>query len=746
MSAAYLARDERVDELAEEVQPPFAPWSIPAALLLGGGVALAGLGVPLWFTLIGSGLLAAFSLSRGYMLLAALMLLAPLGSVRYSMWEAQPNPLTPLLGEEMTFSGASDGRYLRLEQPEEVRGERVALSPSGEVGAGQVTVRGTLQEASGKRNPGGFDYHAYLLRRGIKAQLFIEEVSGVSPTTTLKERLRRGVVANLDERSAALMQAMTLGIRDGLGELREVFARSGLAHILALSGLHVGILVGAVGWSLRPLGQHRYPVMILLLIGFVLLVGASPSVLRASLMVGAVLLSLWLGSGRIEPWPALSLAALVTLMWHPAWLFDLSFQLSYLAVIGILLLTEPLTKRLVGELAWWHPKMLLLGSIVVSIAAQALSLPLVASTFGSVPLFSPFVNVVAIPLATLLVPLGFLSGLLGLVSLPLASTLNLVTGFLATNLLRLADAAAQLPVLTWGEISALGYAFYAVGALAFVLAVRGFLRPWRGLLVVTVAVLSSAVTADGEVPELVFLDVGQGDSVLVRLPGRMEILVDGGGTPFSDYDIGKGTVLPALRAQGVDELELVVASHPDTDHVEGLVSVLEVMPVQTLLIGVPAPGKPTFDALLEVAARKGVEVIQVTRGERLSVGEAHLEILNPPPVPYEKDNDNSVAFVLEVDGTKALFLGDLSSPVEAELFVPDVDILMVAHHGSKHSTSEALLRAARPERAVLSYGRNGYGHPHDQVLDKLRAHGAEISETYVGGAARLSLVPRKVRK
>ncbi len=524
MSAAYSARDERVDdESAEEVQP-FAPWSIPAALLLGGGVALAGLGVPLWLTLIGSGLAAAFGLSRGHVLLAVLMLLAPLGSVRYTVWEAQPNPLAPLLGEEMTFSGVSDGRYLRLEQPEEVQGERVVLSPSNEVGAGQVTVRGTLQEASGKRNPGGFDYRSYLMRRGVKAQLFVEEVTESAPTTSLKERLRRGVVANLDERSAALMQAMTLGIRDGLGELREVFAVSGLAHILALSGLHVGILVGAVGWSLRPLGQRRYPVMMLLLVGFVLLVGASPSVLRASLMVGAVLASLWLGSGRIEPWSALSLAALVTLLWHPAWLFDLSFQLSYLAVTGILLLTEPLTKRLLGaHPSWWHPKTLLLGSVVVSIAAQALSLPLVASTFGSVPLFSPLVNVVAIPLATLLVPLGFLSGLLGLVSLPLAGALNLITGLLATNLLRLADAAAGLPVLTWGEISTLGYAFYAVGALAFVLAVRGYMRPWRGLLVVTVAVLSSAVTADRGASELIFLDVGQGDSVLVRLPGRCQI-------------------------------------------------------------------------------------------------------------------------------------------------------------------------------------------------------------------------------
>ena len=745
MSVAYRGLDKSSDKESQEVSgAPFAPWSVPAALCLATGIALAGLDVALWFTLIGSGILAALAYVRGHLLLALLVLLAPLGSIRYSMWEAQPNPLVPLMGEEMTFSGVSDGRYLRLEQPPGVRGTRVVLSSSETVSAGRVTVRGTLQEAADKRNPGGFDYHAYLARRNIKGQLFVEEVLDATLVQTTKARLQRGVVANLDERTAALMQAMTLGIRDGLGELREVFALSGLAHILALSGLHVGILVGAIGWLLRPLGQHRYPAMMLFLAGFVLLVGASPSVLRASLMVGAVLASLWLGSGRIEPWPALSLAALVTLLWHPAWLFDLSFQLSYLAVIGILLLTEPLTKRLLGErLSWWHPKVLLSGSVTVSIAAQALSLPLVASTFGNVPLFSPLVNVIAIPLATLLVPLGFLAGLLGLVSLPLAGTLNLITDLLANALLQLADAAAQLPVLTWGEVSALGYAFYTVGAFAFVLLVRGYLRPWRALLVITVAVLSSTVTADSGTPELIFLDVGQGDSVLVRLPGRVEILVDGGGTPFSDFDVGERTVLPALRAQGVDELELVIASHPDTDHIEGLVSVLEEMPVQTLVIGVPTPGKEVFDALIDTAARKGVDVWEVTRGETLHMGEARLEILNPPPNPFEKNNDNSVAFVLNTHGTKTLFLGDLSGEVERELFVPDVDLLMVSHHGSRHSTSKALLRAAQPERAVLSYGRNGYGHPSAEVLARLHTLGVETSETHLSGAIRIPLASKK---
>ncbi len=735
-------------EDATAVPARFIPWSVPAALFLTSGVALAGWGLPFWTSLLPLGLLPlAFLGGRfesAWRLVALLSLLAPVGYVRYDLWAAQANPLELLMGETQIFSGVSDGRYLTLDDP---RGVRVALSPSGAVEAGRVRLEGTLTEAAGKRNPGGFDYQSFLRRRGVWAQLRVEEVLEFRPAALgVRERLRRGVVAGLDGRAAGLMQAMTLGLREDLGDLRETFAASGLAHILALSGLHIGILMAALGFLLRPLGRARYPLMIVLVIGFVALVGASPSVLRAGVMVMAILLSLWLGGGKLELGAALGLAASITLLWHPAYLFDLSFQLSYLAVLGILLLTGPLTKRLLGEraetLPLWHPSKFLIGSVVVSASAQALSLPLVVSTFGGAPLFSPVVNVIAVPLASLLVPLGFLAAVLGLVSPALAGLVNQLTGLFAGALIALADAAQGLPSLYWGEIGASGYLFYAVGALAAVLMVRGLLRPWRGLVVVAAAITGSMLVLPAQrPPEIVFLDVGQGDSALVRLPGRVEILVDGGGTPFSDFDMGGRTVVPALRALGVDELELVIASHPDTDHIEGLVSVLETMPVARLAIGSPLPGNELFDELMSVAARREVPVEELVRGESLEVGGARLDILNPPRTPFEKPNDNSVAFVLSYGGAKALFQGDAGVLVEDELAFPDVDILMVGHHGSRFSTSEALLRAARPETAVISYGRNTYGHPNPDVVARLRAHGVTVHETFKEGAVRVPLGP-----
>jgi len=731
---------QREAGVAPPKHPPYLAWSLPAALCLVFGIALAGWGSPLWSSVALAAVFLIGMIARGYRVLALVVVLVPLGFARYTTWEAQPERLSGLLGQEVTLSGESDGTYLTLDDP---AGAKVVLSPRGEVGAGRVTVRGDLARPSDKRNPGGFDYEGYLERRGVEAQLFVDEVLSFEPAAvTFKERLRRGVVAGLSEQNAALMEAMTLGLRDNLDGLRDSFAASGLAHILALSGLNFGVLIATLSFLLRPLGVLRYPVMIAFVVGFVLLVDASPSVLRAGAMAAALLASLWLGAGRLEPWPALSLAALFALLWNPSGLFDLSFQLSYLAVMGMLLFAAPVLRLLrAANLPWWHPKPLLLGTAGVSLAAQALVLPLLAHTFGTVPLLSPLVNVAAIPLATLLVPLGFAAGVLGLVSTPLAELLNALTAPVASGLIRVAETAAPWPSLFWGEVAPVGFLLYGVGALAAALVAQGKLRAWRGLLVVAAAVGSSMLTRPPHpAPEIVYMDVGQGDSSLIRLPGRVEILVDGGGTPFSDFDVGARTVVPALRALGVDELELVVATHADTDHIEGLVSVLKLMPVRGLVIGHAAPDSEVFRALLTAAEGRGVPVMQVRRGEALELGGARLDVLNPPMKPFEEDNDNSVAFVLNWQGMpRALFLGDVSSEVEAALAVPDVDVLMAAHHGSRFSTSEALVAAAQPELAVLSYGRNGYGHPHPDVLARL--HGARVHHTKREGALRVPLSP-----
>lgn len=673
--------------------------------------------------------------ARGWLLL---LLLMPLGYIRFHFWQTQDNPLLPYLDQQAEYSGRSDGRVLILDYP---KGVKVVIS-SHEPLHGHIRVMGELALAQGKRNPGGFDYAAYLRRNGIWGQLYIKEVLEQKPLPlTLTERFQQSVKAGLGEREAALAEAINLGIRNDLGELRDIFAASGLAHILALSGLNVAVLVTVLGFALKPLGLWRYPLLILLVFGFLSVVDQSPSVFRACVMASIVLFSLWRGAGRIALWPTLGLSVIFCLLWNPSWLFDISFQLSYLAVIGLMVFVGPISQKFIDKnLPLWHWKKLLLESAIVSLAAQLATLPLIASAFGSVPVLSILVNITAVPLASLIAPLGFVVMLLGLFSLPLAGFINQGMSWIYKGLIWQAELGSHLPNLIWGEISPFGYIFFYTGCFALALMLWGYLKPYKALLVMLTAGLCSAVNIPKHpAAEIIFLDVGQGDSILIRLPKRQEILIDGGGTPFSDFDVGKRIIIPALKALGIDELELVIATHADADHIEGLVSVLNNFRVQTFVFGSPSEA-PIFQTLLETAKHNNIEIIQVSRGQSLSLGDARLDILNPPHKALEESNANSVTFVLNYKNQpKALLMGDMPIDVERDIAFPNVDILMAGHHGSKSSTSEAMLRATTPKTVVVSYGRNTYGHPHQDLMERLQHSGATILETHHSGAIRLSL-------
>ncbi len=725
------------------------PWALPLAAGVVVGVLAAGARPALGVVAGGATLVGAWlrpGVARPLLVLFAFGALA--GGGRSWVWQSRPDRVGPLVGQRRVYGGASDGRVLRLDDP---RGVRLALVPAGAVPAGRVRVRGEIVRASGRRNPGGFDYAGYLARRGIEGELLVRSVVTVRPRSRVIDRFRRGATRGLGPSQAALMEAMTLGVREDLGELRGRFAAAGLAHVLALSGLHVGVLVAALGRALAGLGRRRYPVLAAATVGYVALVGPSPSVVRAAVMVLAGLAGLAAGHGRIQAWPSLALAATVSMLVAPAQLADASFQLSYLAVVGMLVFVPPFARRLADPVpptaGRWAPRRLVLPSLLASTAAQLPSLSLVAGSFGRVPLASPLVNLVAIPLAGLLVPLGFLSAAVGAVAPPAAALLNHAIGPLASLLLVLADVGARLPHLTWGEVQPLGHGCYALALVALALAAHGILRPWRALLVVLCAgSVSAAVPPDHAPPEVVFLDVGQGDATLVRLPGRLEVLVDGGGTPFSSRDLGADVVLPALRALGVRALDVVVATHPDLDHVEGLVTVLERVPVGVLVMGPRWPGAAIDRRLRAVAKAHGIPVHRAVRGERLLLGRgrqsAEIDVLHPGLRPLPTTNENSVALLLRYGGApQVLMLGDAPAGVERTLAVPHVPVLKVAHHGSRFSTSAELLAAARPKLAVISVGANHYGHPNPGVLERLSRSGAAIASTLDGGALRLPLSP-----
>ena len=673
---------------------------------------------------------------RGWPLLACALAAAVVGGVRERMWWHEPDRLQAWRGAIVTVEGSWDGEFLHLADPP----ARVAVSPRPKLRPGWVRVRGRLDAPGGRRNPGGFDYAFWLRARDVRNVVYAAKVLDARPEGGVRDWFRRGLRAGVGAREAALIEAVELGdrsvvqdleARDGM-TVRDAFARAGVAHVMALSGQNVALLVGVMAFVLARsrVGLARYGVMIALLLGYLWLVGAGPSITRAVIQGVAVLLGLWVGRGRVDVLAALGWAGLVSVLWAPGWVFDVGFQLSYLAVLGL-----TLTPRLEARLPQWWPRWLRLG-VAGTVLAEAATLPVIASQFGQVPVVGVVANLLVAPVMMVLVPLGFLAGLLG----PLAVCVNWLTGWVAGALLWLVSWLGSAPVVAWGSVSPAGWVAYAVFAGAGVLWLRRRVRAWQFVLVAFTCVLATGMPGRTQAPrEIVFLDVGQGDATLIRV-GDFSMLIDGGGTPRGDFDVGARTVLPALRSLGVHDIDVMVATHADADHVEGLASVLRGMPVGELWIGRRVPDNAVLEDVLGAARERSVPVREVRRGDALRVNGAVFTVLWPSGAPWGRaDNEDSVAVHLQVKSFSAAFLGDLPVGTEARLDVGRLDVLKVAHHGSRFSTGDELLQETRPRDAVVSVGRNTYGHPSADVLARLRAHGVRVWRTDESGAIRWPL-------
>ncbi|MFN3266738.1 MAG: DNA internalization-related competence protein ComEC/Rec2 [Deinococcales bacterium] len=736
----------------------FLNFPVLGALGVVFGVLLERQGLPFWTAFA----FAVFALPTlwlpraiGLALFAAL-LLAPLGWWRSHVTRAVPDNLEPFVDKEITLSGRFDGRFLQSDS------NTVLLRSSTELELGGYRVTGKLERPTWYRNPGTFDLGAWMAARGAKYVLRAKDIQSL-PSTLLdavRSWVRTGVRTGLQTREAALMTGIALGDPDELNGMalaeetrswRDVFAASGLAHIMALSGQQVTILVLMLSVILRRLRLWRFAVLSAILLGYWAVVGASPSVSRAILMGLAVLLAAGLGRGRLEVLPAIGLSAIFTLLWQPAWLADLGWLLSYLAVLGMVFFIPP-TFKLLGltepqetnpHLPWIFRYLTLararywaVAVVVTTLAAQTLTTPLIASSFGQIALISPISNLFSELLMLPLVVLSFVAGILG----QFGFLVNWLVQPLAWLMLEGAQLFAGVPVLEWGMISATGYiTFYATLGAVYA-ALVGWIRPYQMLMVLLGAIIVTALPTRNRA-EVIYLDVGQGDSTLIRLPVG-DILIDGGGTPRSSFDIGARVVVPALRALGVRVLT-VIATHGDADHIEGLNAVLRHFRVSSLIIGDDKVSgeDAVWDELMQTAKVQNIPIRTVARGMDWRLGEAQIRFLHPaPPYARDDDNKNSVAFVLEYANRRLLFLGDAPSEVEESMNPGKLDVFKLAHHGSRFSSSTTLLRRTQPNATVISSGSdNTYGHPSAAVLERLKLWRPKVFRTDRDGAIIYSL-------
>ncbi len=642
-----------------------------------------------------------------------------------------------------------------------------------------VRLRGELADLPRRRNPGDFDYGAYLRRQRVYARLFASDIVLVgtrrSGITCLAADVRDGFETRIDRylvdrRSKGVLRALLLGDRRAIDRsVRDQFARTGLLHVLAVSGLHV-MVVGMIlyqllrpslmrlglGW--RAVERTRMTLTALLLLCYMVLAGGSASVVRAVVMAQLLMLAAALQRGT-DSMNTLGAAALIILAVRPAHLFEPGFQLSMTAVGAILGLTPQLqrwipvpSKKIVRHV---HT------STTVTIAATMGTLPVVVSHFGQAALGGLVLNLPAIPLTTGVLVSGIAAVAGGELTQSFGATLGASADVLARSLLAVAEWGDRY--VGWSLVEwSIDHPAPVISMCLLVVAVGRWRSPhhrWT-LILSAVAVLTVHVWMDVAerrwVPSLqvLFLDVGQGDAAVVLLPDGSAMLVDAG--PRTRYtDAGADVILPQLELLGVRRLETVIITHPDSDHLGGLPSILRSVPVGRVVRSGFIHSSVLFEETNHLLDSLEIPHRSVRAGDTLNVGSSVRAYVFQPGLSRagSSPNDHSIVLRLVYGSTSMLLTGD--APVAAELAMVrrfgtmlTSQVLKVGHHGSRTSSSPAFLSAVNGGRfpmAVVSVAeRNRYGLPDEDVLARLSGNGYEIRSTAESGAVWVRSDGRRV--
>lgn len=631
----------------------------------------------------------------------------------------------------------------------------------------RILLTGLLRKPRASKNPGEFDFARYLAAEGIGSALTVTEAwqqqSGtIERQPDVFQRLRYYLYAvnkkYLSAKEASIVNAMMLGIRHDIpDDVRKAFSTTGTVHVLALSGLHTAFIIAMIFGVLSLL---RIPYRARLVLGitglwlYVALVGFLPSVTRAAVMATIVLAGM-LFQKRSNVINSLFAALSLILIVDPADLFDLGLQLSFLAVLAIVALyprIEGLCVRVIPSIQSWRglPRKAF-QLLLVSVAAQAGTVPLTMYYFNTLPVTSIVANVVVVPASGFILGLGGLTQLGDLFSPSLARWYANVNEWVVWGMVTTVEAAQRLP-LAFLEVWTFGTAHLLIcyAAIGVVL-----LWSWRVvrrmaarsiLIVICVGVWVHAF----ERPRLVvtFLDVGQGDGCVVQFEDGRTLVVDAGDSK-ENWDVGERVVAPFLRRQGISKIDFFVLSHPHDDHVGGAGALLEQFEIGQIWHSGQWYASSAVRRIDSVSAARGIPSKAVRSGDFFAIdGRTRLYFLHPDAGFVNADgkaprgtNNASVVMMMEYDRTRWLFTGDAEVEALARIqtFGPllDADVVKISHHGSWNGTTTGWIDAVSPIYAVISCGeQNLFNHPSAATLAILERSGAEICRTDRSGAVQ----------
>ena len=624
-----------------------------------------------------------------------------------------------------------------------------------------IIAKGTPERPEGRRNPGCFDYSIYLRSIGIRTVFTADEITAANKMYCtgaeifkakvygalymIKEEFAEKLERSAGSKTAGLVKAILFGEKNDIDEeTLDEFRKNGTAHVLAVSGLHIGIIYGFLSrlWVWKKGKLFFLSVMVFFMI-YMIMASFSPSVVRAVIMVWLHVLANLTGQ-RYDMASAAFFTALLMLLANPMHIFNTGFQMSFLAVLTLSLML-PIIKKIYS------------GMFLGSLAIQAGLTPFTVYVFNYVSIMSVIVNVPIIFLTGMIVPAGMCCMVSMLIFQPAFDIISKVLFGLCSIMEELNDMTT-IEGITVFDIKSPALWIPAVYYLTLLIFVSEegrllFLRKkWGNIAILTVLAVAASIVFgvaagnDFKDSDVVFVDVGQGDCIHFRSGRNGDYLVDGGGS--INYDVGSKTLKPYLLKNGASSIDGAFITHLHTDHYKGVAELCREGMVERIYV---YEGYQTEEAqILEDTGLERDDIVYLHSGHRVDLGNGvSVEVLWPEKKDIEEyetlatdeEDENSLSLIMKIniEDNSIIATGDVDAECldmlsEKHGEALDIDILKVAHHGSKYSDSERFTELTSPEYAVFQVGKNNFGHPNKGIVEKFRRKGIIIYRNDTDGA------------
>ncbi len=673
----------------------------------------------------------------------------------------------------------------------------------------EAVFAGRFEQPEHAGNPGAFDAYRYYRSQGIFLILSDAELQKTGKQYShIRAGLRKlrkrisDVIGNLyGEEDASVIRAMLLGERQGMdGDVKRMYQLNGIAHILAISALHIAIIGMTLYRRMRKWGVSYWSAGIgcsILVILYGQMTGLAGSTMRAIIMMGLLLFGKAIGRS-VDLLTSTGIAGVWMAVINPYVVLDAGFQLSFAAVTGLAVIV-PVLQRVFDE--WGKIRQ----SFAVSMATFLATLPVIVYYYYQFPLYGILLNLIVVPCVSIVLTGGIGTVICGCISLQAAGWLTIPVKGILWLYEMLCQGMERLPgaYINIGHIPVKLVVVYYIALLLglyFMVEVRTdrdsssdstqsqktvrkikcrirrkqtawkdcnqqTIKEWKhrkirygvaGMLVMLAFGMYAGCTLDRPFT-VTFLGVGQGDGILIRTEQGTNIMIDGGSS--DNEKVGEYVLLPALRYYGMADLDYVFVTHGDQDHISGLLDLYELehtgIRIRNLVVA-KYGDREGLQELIELAAQHGTEVIYMDAGDILfepetgASGTFRISCIYPRESDVHADaNEASLVLQASIDSFHLLFTGDAGEIAEQQMAetgrLDAVDILKVGHHGSRYATSEAFLQYIKPQYAVISCGKkNRYGHPHEETLTRLQAAGAEVYRTDRCGAVILQIQTEKI--